>query len=119
MSDGSEAKDVKIRFRSTKEAAGKRGQRVVSYYLAQDAVPALIEALTALQDNEKGVKFMVNMYTNINAQTGNEFVTSEMYVKAVEEFKRTTYKAVPKAQATAAAKASTKEAYKNLNKTVA
>lgn len=115
--------DVRIKVRSTKESEGSKGQRVISLYLTQETAAELAATVASFEGNEKGVKLMLNIYNNTNSTTGAAFPSTDIFVKPVQEFVKQSFKAVAKgtaktATATNGASSKTREAYRNLNKTI-
>ncbi len=86
---GELSKDARFNYtsiKSTKVSTGKKGELRVELSFTQAAVPALLEAIAALQGNERGVKLDMHLYESKTQDGSREFISPIVFVKAIQAF---------------------------------
>lgn len=98
-------KDTIINFKNTRLGKNSKGGDRFELSMAQDQVAALIETLTTLQGNERGVTLDIHVTEKTTNDGSRTFLSGFSFVKAIQEFgssrrgSGTNAKFVPKAAA--------------------
>jgi hypothetical protein len=79
-------KDTIISFKSTTLGKNSKGGERYQLSMAQEQVAALIEALTAQADNERGVKLDVHVNEKTTNDGSRSFLSGFAFVKPIQEF---------------------------------
>lgn len=80
-------KDASFDYKSIKNVTlgeGSKGEPRIQISFTKEAIPALLDAIAALQDNERGVKLDLHVYAK--EKDGRTFNSAKMFVKAIQEF---------------------------------
>ena len=78
-------KDVMLVAKSTRAGKDKKGRDQLDISLSQDEAVKLLEELTKLASNERGVKLAIH-YGEKQVESGKSFLSSFFFVKAIQEY---------------------------------
>lgn len=80
-----QTKDHMFTYRSTMVGQDKAGRDTLKVYLDQDQVQIMIDTLTGLLENERGVKLTFHTGEKEAKDTGRKFLSTFGFVSAVQE----------------------------------
>lgn len=78
-------KDVMLVAKSTRAGKDKKGRDQLDISLSQEEAVKLLEELTKLASNERGVKLAIH-YGEKQSEAGRSFLSSFFFVKAIQEY---------------------------------
>lgn len=87
MSEQERSKDARFTYKEIKNTSvgkGSKGELRVQLSFTKESIPALLEAVAALEGNERGVKFDIHVYDK--EANGRTFSSTLMFVKPIQEF---------------------------------
>lgn len=78
-------KDVMLVAKSTRAGKDKKGRDQLDISLSQEEAVKLLEELTKLASNERGVKLAIH-YGEKQSESGRTFLSSFFFIKAIQEY---------------------------------
>lgn len=78
-------KDVMLVAKSTRAGKDKKGRDQLDISLSQEEAIKLLEELTKLASNERGVKLAIH-YGEKQSEAGRSFLSAFFFVKAIQEY---------------------------------